>query len=116
MIRPTSVPSPAQSREYYVDAAEAARFLSVHPRTLQQLARAGIVPAHPLGSGPRKFWRFLLSELDDWLRARIDSSRGAVRVIGKVRFNDTVSEWQFEASHAQARRKLDAPLPQTSCS
>ena len=85
MIRRTSVHSPAQSREYYVDAAEAARFLCIHPRTLQQLARAGIVPAHPLGSGPRKFWRFLLSELDDWLRARIDSSRGAVRVIAKER-------------------------------
>src|SRR5450631_4291004 len=55
MIRRTSVPFPAQSREYYVEAAEAARFLSIHPRTLQQLARAGIVPAHPLGSGPPPF-------------------------------------------------------------
>ena len=85
MIRRTSVSFPAQPREYYVDAAEAARFLSIHPRTLQQMARAGIVPAHPLGCGPRRFWRFLLSELDDWLRARIDSSRGAVRVIARER-------------------------------
>jgi hypothetical protein len=30
-------PSPAQSRGSYVDAAEAARFLSIHLRTLQQL-------------------------------------------------------------------------------
>lgn len=85
MIRRTSIPLPTQSREYYVDAAEAARFLSIHSRTLQQLARTGIVPAHPLGCGPRKFWRFLLSELDDWLRARIDSSGGAVRVIAQKR-------------------------------
>jgi len=85
MIRRTSIPLLTQSREYYVDAAEAARFLCIHPRTLQQLARAGIVPAHPLGCGPRRFWRFLLSELDDWLRSRIDSSRGAVRVIAQKR-------------------------------
>jgi excisionase family DNA binding protein len=85
MIRRNSVPSPGQSLEYYVDAAEAARFLSIHPRTLQQLARAGTVPAHPLGSGRRKFWRFLLSELDDWLHPRIDSSCGAVRVIARER-------------------------------
>lgn len=59
MSRPTSVSFPAQFREYYVDAKEAARFLSIHSRTLQQLPRADIVPAHPLGCGPRTFWRFL---------------------------------------------------------
>ena len=85
MIRHTSVPFSLQPREHYVDAAEAARFLSIHPRTLQQMARAGSVPAHPLGCGRRRFWRFLLSELDDWLRTRIDSSCGAVRVIARER-------------------------------
>ena len=51
--------------EPYVDAARAADFLSVKPRWLLELARAGRVPAHPLGEGKRRVWRFRLSELAD---------------------------------------------------
>lgn len=94
--------SPAQSREYRVDAAEAARFLSIHPRTLQhQLCmtewltaaeaaahlkvrprtlllwvRQGRVPAHRLSGVRRCVWRFLRSELDAML---IPSSAGAAQ-------------------------------------
>lgn len=59
--------------EHYVAAAEAAKFLSIHPRTLAQMARQGDIPAHSLGNGQRRVWRFLLSELDVWLRERVHS-------------------------------------------
>ena len=57
--------------EHYVGAQEAAQFLSVHRRTLLQMARDGIVPAHPIGDGQRHQWRFLISELDVWMRSRL---------------------------------------------
>jgi len=58
--------------ERYVDAEEAARFVGMHPKTLERFARNGVVPGHPIGEGyRRKRWRFLLSELDVWLRARM---------------------------------------------
>ncbi len=59
--------------EHYVGASEAAKFLSIHSRTLTQMARRGDIPAHPLGNGQRRVWRFLLSELDVWMRERVHS-------------------------------------------
>jgi excisionase family DNA binding protein len=49
--------------EPFVDAERAAQFLSVTPRYLLELARKGELPAHPLGNGSRRIWRFRLSEL-----------------------------------------------------
>lgn len=66
---------PVFSEESYVDAAEGAKFLSIQPRTLLRLARDGVVPAHPLGDGQRHQWRFLISELDVWMRGRVNSTR-----------------------------------------
>lgn len=60
--------------EYFVDSHEAARFLRVDHRTVQRWAREGRIPAHPLNDGSHKDWRFLLSELDAWLRGRVNSS------------------------------------------
>ena len=60
-------------REYFVDATEAATFLRLNRRTVLKMARDGVIPAHPLGEGARKQWRFLLSELDEWLRKRVNS-------------------------------------------
>jgi excisionase family DNA binding protein len=60
--------------ESYVSAQEAARFISVSPKTLTRLARAGMIPAHALGDGVRRRWRFLKSELDAWMQTRINSS------------------------------------------
>jgi Helix-turn-helix domain len=57
--------------EPFVDAARAADFLSITPRRLLDMARSGELPAHPLGSGKRKTWRFLLSELHDHIRTGI---------------------------------------------
>jgi|SRR5579871_166927 len=49
--------------EPFVDANRAAEFLCLRPRRVLELARKGAVPAHPLGAGQRKVWRFRLSEL-----------------------------------------------------
>lgn len=61
--------------EPYVDAQKAAAFLGVASRTLNEMARAGIVPAYVWGIGnQRRTWRFKLSELDTWMKSRIQSA------------------------------------------
>jgi hypothetical protein len=49
--------------EPFVDAIRAAEFLSLTPRRILELARTAQIPAHPVGAGRRKQWRFRLSEL-----------------------------------------------------
>ena len=53
--------------EPFVDADVAARFLSLSRKHILKLAIHGVIPAHPLGPGQRKTWRFRLSELRDWM-------------------------------------------------
>ena len=50
-----------------LDAAEAAAIIRMDSRTLVRWARLGYVPAHPMGEGKKKLWRFLEHELLDWL-------------------------------------------------
>lgn len=64
-VRPLSL----EVREAFVDAKGAGEFLQLNWRTVQKWAREGTIPAHPFGSGPRKTWRFLLSELHEWVRS-----------------------------------------------
>lgn len=65
--------------EPFVDAEKASAFLHVTPRYLIARARAGELPAHPLGSGPRKQWRFRLTELSRALEQPTrDNSRGSL--------------------------------------
>jgi hypothetical protein len=52
-----------EALEGFVDADEAARFLTLTRRRILDLARAGKLPGHPIGDGPRRVWRFRLSEL-----------------------------------------------------
>jgi hypothetical protein len=59
--------------EPFVDATRAAEFLSIRPRQLLELARANIVPGHPIGAGKRRAWRFRLSELADSVGRGVDS-------------------------------------------
>src|SRR6267154_4762450 len=59
-------------REAPVNQKCAARFLNLHPKTLLRKAREGSLPAHPVGTG-RKRWHFYLSELDHWLRSQVIS-------------------------------------------
>ncbi len=59
-----------QRIEPYVDSVKAGDFLGLHPVTVMRLARQGHIPGHPLRNSKRKQWRFLLSELSDWLGAQ----------------------------------------------
>ena len=52
-----------ETPERFVDADEAGQFLSLTRRRVLDLARAGRLPGHPIGDGPRCVWRFRLSEL-----------------------------------------------------
>ena len=59
------------SFEPLLDAAEAARLLRIHPKTLQKLTRVGRVPAYRVG----RFWRYRGSDLEMWLRSGANSNR-----------------------------------------
>jgi excisionase family DNA binding protein len=59
---------------YLLDAHEAAQILRMDKRTLVRWARLGQVPAHPMGEGKRKLWRFMEHELLQWVEARGISS------------------------------------------
>lgn len=50
-----------------LDAVEAAALIRMDSRTLVRWARLGYVPAHPMGEGKKKLWRFLEHELLAWL-------------------------------------------------
>ncbi len=63
-------PKPSTQPEPFVDAVEAGKFLRLRPRRVLELARRGALPAYPLGDGPRRVWRFRLSELAFALRSR----------------------------------------------
>jgi predicted DNA-binding transcriptional regulator AlpA len=71
-------PLPEQ-QEHFVDAERAASFLAMSRKTLLAKSRKGDLPGHPIGHGPRKMWRFRLSELARWLEqeaVKSDSHRG----------------------------------------
>jgi predicted DNA-binding transcriptional regulator AlpA len=57
-----------------MDPRAAAEFLGLDVKTITRWARQGYVPAHPLGEGKRKFWRFFESELIEWLAAKTNRS------------------------------------------
>lgn len=69
----TSVSLPAF--EPYVDPSRAAEFLAMTRKRLLELARKGRIPAYPIGEGPRKTWKFRISELDHWLQAEVTSAQ-----------------------------------------
>jgi hypothetical protein len=49
--------------EPFVDASRAAELIGLKARRVLEMARAGQIPAYPVGTGARKTWRFRLSEL-----------------------------------------------------
>lgn len=71
--------------EPYVDARDGAAFLHIHPKTLMRLARDGSVPAYTFSEGTRRHWRFLISELDKWMKTKINSSTHPVTFVSPGR-------------------------------
>jgi len=70
--------------EAFVDAATAAKFLCVKRRRVLQMARSKEIPAHPIGRGRRKQWRFRLSELAQAIRQRVpELAKNANRSYGR---------------------------------
>jgi excisionase family DNA binding protein len=59
-----------------LDSREAAALLKIHPKTLQKMAREGAVPAFQIGT----LWRFVSSELDDWVQSKLSSKPPLVSV------------------------------------
>jgi hypothetical protein len=55
--------------EPFVDEHVVASFLGIEPRRVLEMARKGLVPAHPIG-GQRKTWRFRISEIDSHFSIR----------------------------------------------
>jgi excisionase family DNA binding protein len=53
-----------------LNSEEAARFLRMHVKTALRLARQGKIPGCKVGGE----WRFLRSELTDWLRGNNNGS------------------------------------------
>jgi len=63
-----------QQVESFIDPAAAAEFVKLHRKTLLKFARSGLIPAHPITGNKRRRWVFLISELDAWARAKVNSN------------------------------------------
>ena len=62
--------------EPLMGSVEAAKLLgNIHVKTLQRYARQGSLPGYQIGG----HWYFRASQLDTWLRLRINSTRQSVR-------------------------------------
>jgi excisionase family DNA binding protein len=68
--RPTQISDPSRfpviEFEPLLDATEAAILLRMHPNTLRTKARLGEIPGRHIG----KYWRFRISDLNDWVRSQ----------------------------------------------
>jgi hypothetical protein len=60
-------------------AVEAALILHMDHRTLIRWARIGYVPAHPLGEGRRRLWRFFKDELLAWVESQTNGNETSLR-------------------------------------
>jgi excisionase family DNA binding protein len=69
--------------ELPLNTREAADYVGFHPKTMERMAREGEVPAHPASGVLRKTWKFYPSELDAWLRAKVNSPRHPCSPNGK---------------------------------
>lgn len=61
--------------ELPLNTKEAANYIGFHPKSVERWARLGEVPAHPASGNRRKTWKYYASELDEWLRGKVNSRR-----------------------------------------
>jgi predicted site-specific integrase-resolvase len=62
----------------------AAAFLGLDEKTITRWARKAYLPGHPLGEGKRKYWRFIESELSDWLAVQTNRDWAAKTEEGRA--------------------------------
>ncbi len=55
--------------ERFLNTEEAAAIMKIHPKTLQKLARKGLVRGIHVG----KLWRFRVSEIEQWAQRQMAS-------------------------------------------
>lgn len=56
-----------------LDLQQAAKFLGLHPNTLQERAKAGLIP----GAKPGKEWRFIDVDLVEYMRSQYPANKQA---------------------------------------
>jgi excisionase family DNA binding protein len=62
----------------FLTADEAAVYLGgLNSRTVTRWAREGYLPAIPIGEGKRRLWRFLQTDLEEWMLARRQGGQNA---------------------------------------
>lgn len=69
---PTERKPPVSARfapEPLLDSDQAAAIMQIHPKTLQKLARKGIVRGIHIG----KLWRFRATDIDRWIEEQLAS-------------------------------------------
>lgn len=93
-----NAPLPVPNPERFVDAVVVGKFLSLSPRNVLNLARAGQLPGYPLGTGTRRVWRFRLSEVAAALQA---NAQAAPLVYG-----ESDSSYASKPRQSAARRSL----------
>lgn len=71
---PTEINVSPSRTSRMMDPKEAAEYLRLEARLVKDWARKGYIPAHPLGEGKRRIWRFLEHELVDWLNSQTNSA------------------------------------------
>jgi len=55
----------------FLTPKQAAEYLGgLNDRTVTRWAREGYLPSYPIGEGKRRLWRFLASDLEQWMLAR----------------------------------------------
>jgi excisionase family DNA binding protein len=60
-------PTGAFAPEPLLDSTQAAAIMQIHPKTLQKMARRGVIRALQIG----KVWRFRASVLDEWIQQQL---------------------------------------------
>ena len=66
--------------EAAIDAHAVAAMVGRNVATVRELARSGLIPAHPVpGTGSRKLWLFYRSEIEAWIRSGASAADVAPR-------------------------------------
>jgi excisionase family DNA binding protein len=85
-----------------LDLQQAAKFLNMHPVTVGEKARAGVIP----GAKPGKCWTFIEDDLAAYLRSLYPSSRQALQ-------GEHAEVKLCHSTNAKTRRSGGSGLPTT---